>query len=515
MNKYVICIVLFLSLITILTLVNLVSVIKLRRQTDYILREVFSYSMGHQVLNSDSSSLDNSFNGQAQIITVDALGNKKINGRDFVKTETASASTTENFSPVTYEEVKSEELNEVENEEPVKEETVENNEVENISLPLPAAGVNNNLSFYYNLASDSFFNSYQIDWEKTNMHYDEEVTALTFKPLYEFKKVETCSSPFCGLDEDKNNSCLNGYCLSVVGNTIYYKNNKINNPSDLKEKDILKVGVNLLQTKWIISFIFSEDGQERVYLYFFTDGEFIPLINQNIPLEIKTTYGRGNGNVSVDGDDDHFLILYSGYEGIAFLYNKGIWQDLSDYFNLRFIDGGFKAKVIKSGEKENTTWYVCSDEGSRAKLMKLWQNNTLQIQGALDLSSVIGRDEIRCSLEEEKQLKIAKTGELFSFEDRGFDNSHDYFYQSVDLNDLKGKRMYEASLDYQVINTQQDLYHLETSSDKINWYNGLSGVVVFPEKGSGIYFRVNFKSRDNNYSPWFSNLGIISYKGID
>ena len=515
MNKYVICIVLFLSLITILTLVNLVSVIKLRRQTDYILREVFSYNLGHQVASEDSFLLDNSFSGQVQIITVDALGNKKINGRDFVKTETASATTTENFSPAVSEETEYEELSEVENEEPVKEETVENNEVENISLPLPAAGVNNNLSFYYGLASDFFFNNYQIDWEKTNMHYDEEVTALTFKPLYEFKKTGDCSTPFCGLDEDKNNSCLNNLCLSVSDKSVYYKGKKIETPNDLKGKNISKIDIHLLQTKWIVSFIFNEDGQERVFLYFFVDEEFIPLINQNIPLEIKTTYGRGNGNVSVDGDDDHFLILYSGYEGISFLYNKGVWQDLSDYFNLRFIDGGFKAKVIKSGEKENTTWYVCSDEGSRAKLMKLWQNNTLQIQGALDLSSTIGRDEIRCSLEEEKQLKIAKVGELFSFKDNGFDNSHDYFYQSVDLNDLKGKRMYEVSLNSKVINTQQDLYQLETSSDKINWHSSLTETVVFPENGPGLYFRVNFKSRDNNYSPWFSNLGIVSYKGID
>ena len=187
-NKYVICIVLFLSLITILTLVNLVSVIKLRRQTDYILREVFSYNLGHQVASEDSFSSDNSFNGQAQIMTVDALGNKKINGRDFVKTETASATTTENFSPAVSEETEYEELSEVENEEPVKEEIVEGDVTENISLPLPTVGVNSNLSFYYNLTSDSFFNSYQIDWEKTNMHYDEQVTALTFKPLYEFKK---------------------------------------------------------------------------------------------------------------------------------------------------------------------------------------------------------------------------------------------------------------------------------------------------------------------------------------
>ena len=136
-------------------------------------------------------------------------------------------------------------------------------------------------------------------------------------------------------------------------------------------------------------------------------------------------------------------------------------------------------------------------------------------QGALDLSFVIGRDEIRCSLEEEKQLKIAKVGELFSFKDNGFDNSHDYFYQSVDLNDLKGKRMYEVSLNSKVINTQQDLYQLETSSDKINWHSSLTETVVFPENGPGLYFRVNFKSRSDNYSPWFSNLGIASYKGID
>lgn len=513
-------VVLFLILITILTLVNLVSTIKLRRQTDYILKEVFIYTKTDDNLTTGKIS----FNGidipsdTTQLVVVDASGNI-IAPTSLTKLFEKPATSTQIQIPVaTSSQVAPPDI--------IEQPLITDTPLPITALEPSAAGVEATapeintppapeIKKHHNVASESFFNSYYIDSKKTNLHFDNIVTALSFTPLYDYQEIRPCDEPFCGIKIETETSCLNDQCLVKKDLDLYYQNKLLVWPEELANKNVSQVNIHPLKSYWAVSFIFNEANQEAAYVYIFKDKKFIPLINNLTSLQIRTKYGRGNGYLSVGGSDNNFIILYSGYEGIAYLYNNGIWQDLSMYFSLRVTNGGFKSQIIRSGDGVGASWYVCGGQYSAPKFIKLWQNNTNQIQGALDLSSVIGAGEIACRLSNDKEIDIAKAGSLARFTDKGFDNSHDYLYESSNFNNMADKKVVNAQLRDYTIHAPQGAYQIYLSNNKADWQIFNGELINFTTPDLGLYFKAEFKAGNNYYSPWFNGLESIFYQAIE
>lgn len=470
MNYFVLFIALVLFLLLLISIVNLVSIIKLKKQTDFIL------------------------NSNLIVYTQEEKKSVGLISKEITRIDENSINITSPSSSVI-------------------------RVVEEGSIPPASNPLLENIEpskVYSNGFSEPFFNSVFINTEKTNMYLDEKMTALTFYPVYDFNHNTNCDQPFCGAMISENISCLKDKCLSLRDEKIYYQGEKIDLPIELKDKNIIKTAFNSLDSKWVLTFLVSDSGQEIVYAYFFDGDRVSPIIdNSGAKTTMKTSLGMGGGNISVGGSDNHFIILYSGYEGLAYLYNNGLLQNISQFFSLRVTNRGFKAKIIKSGEGTLANWYICSEGQSQPKLIKLWQNDTKSIQGGIDLSNILKNKTSICSYNKEGELNIYQEQEAYIFKDQGFNNKQDYIYQSVNFSNLTGKRIALAYINSLLINVRPDLYSLFFSVDGYNWQKVTSELTNLSGASDKLYVKAEFMTAEATYSPWFDGLNSVSYKAVD
>jgi len=491
-NIYIYLIVLFLIFISFLTIINLVGTIQLRHQTNIILKQFSSYESAE-----NKFSIIQSPDGTSLIVDADGKVIKAILEGD--KVLIAGEDMQE---LVQNKNDNSNELGqgELDNNKPWLEETANN---------LPVTNV------YSNISTDSFSNSYFFDTNKTNLYFDDKTTALMFEPLYDFSYERPCSEPFCGLYKEDASACLGRLCLATSEGKIYYQGKEQSLPGGLTDKNIIKINISPLETKWLVAFLVQTSSQEEIYLYFFEGGRFILLSNPSNLPKLRTSHNRGNGHLSAAGDDKQFLFLYSGYEGIAFLYNQGSWQNVSTNLGFRVMSGGFPAKIVRDGTGKQATWYICSLDAAKPKLIKLWQNNTEQIQGSIDLSYIL-KDAAACAYHASSSLKIASSNGLYIFKDNGFNNSQTYYYQSVNLSSFKNKQTTLAYLYSTILNADKELFDWYLSANGLSWQKlDKAENLHFNHLGDGLYLRAEFRPADSNYSPWLDSVGTLSYRAKD
>ena len=384
----------------------------------------------------------------------------------------------------------------------------------------PSLITDNEHHTYSNAASEPFFGDHFIDNSKTDMRLDEIVTALTFFPIYDLNPIKTCTEPLCGLRDKGDPSCLPHGCLTESGGQIYYNSKKIELPGELQDKDIINFTFSPLETKWVIGIVVKSGSEEEGFVYLFDGNRLELLINEGTQVRIMTKFSHGGGRISAGGSDKQFMVLYSGFEAIGYIYGNNKWQEITPYFSLRTQKNGFKAKIIKGGSGKLATWYVCSEDLAKPKLIKLWQNETDQVQGSIDLSSTIEGGPAICAPKDDREISIARnlSGQdtLYSFKDKGFDNSKTYHYQSNNLSNDVGKNILDVNLYNYLVNATKDSYSIMISQDKINWQKYVSSELKLEETGlDTFYIKADFKPGGLEYSPWFGGMDIISYQAED
>lgn len=365
---------------------------------------------------------------------------------------------------------------------------------------VPVKTMSNWLSFGDNFSSKAY-----LDSAKTNMFFDDQITALIFPPVYEFEKTKDCDEAICGLSG-----------LIFVNQKNIKKPDII--PAELAGRQIIDSHLDKLSSRQVASFIVSEDGQERVYAYFLSSGEFLPILSSDSNIKLKTQYGRGGGQITVGGSDNDFLIVYSGYEGFAVHYNQGGLSNLSYLFGLRVIDGGFTPYIIKQGSGSNSLWYILSLNSTKPKLIKLWQNGTNEIVGAYDFSHVLnnidgtlssfvsdnGRGEIKFIFKSPSGPSFLKT-----FIDKGFDNSIDREAASVNINSTN-RKVLKAKIKSMWVTGQTDIFLADEATNLIKTKAGSE--VRFSGESSTLFWQINFpKSSNKEYSPWLDHINYLDY----
>ena len=357
---------------------------------------------------------------------------------------------------------------------------------------------------------DSFSSSAYLNAEKTDMFLDERITALVFPPIYDFSLVEDCEQENCNL-ADSN--------LVFLNQENIQKSPEI--PTELKDKNIVFSGVSQLTNRQVVSFIVLEGGEERGYVYFLAGRKFTPLINDETEVNIITKYGRGSGTIAVGGDDNDFLIVYSGYEGQAFHYKNGELEDVSRFFGLRVMENGFTPYIIKQGKGNNSLWYVLSLSSTKSKLIKLWQNGTDKIVGAYDFSHIFAgldgsitaftwvnpRREISFIFKNEQVLSSLYS--LRKFSDQGFDNSRNRSALSINLNS-GSEKVARAKIDSIGVSGEVNIFLADLATEFIETKPGET--VEFSGEGNELFWRLDFlKKIDKEYSPWFDHINYLNY----
>lgn len=371
---------------------------------------------------------------------------------------------------------------------------------------------------------DTFSSDAHLDLNQTDMFLDKKTTSLSFKPLFSIVKEKSCTSSTCDIAKQElilfsntEEKCLKDVCLAVRDKKIFFKETLLETPQELTGQNIKSINISLLEKKWLVSFIVSDNRDETVYAYLFDGKKFLPLANNSGPLVLKTKFGLGSGYVAAGGLDDDFLLVYFGYESYAFQVSGNLIKDVSEKFGIRLADNGFIPHIVRLEENGFPTWYIISLTENKFKLIKLWQNNTPSIEGIIDLSELIREKipgKITAYLVSDNKIKLitqrAADFNLYSFTDQGFDNSHDYIVTSKDVNGSK-KNILAVLIKEIVITPEKMEFYFSDNAEKFT-ESHLGEVTQFAGTGDKLLWRLKFlKSNNSSYSPWFGGINYLDY----
>jgi hypothetical protein len=373
---------------------------------------------------------------------------------------------------------------------------------------------------------DSFSSLAYINEEETDMFWDETVTAFSFPPLYSLTKQNDCTINDCGLSREEVNPiniCLANGCLRKDdNNNLFFNNRPLLLPPVLDDKRISDVSIFALNNQWLIGLVTGPTEIEKAWVYRFDGLSFSPLFTDETQYQINPRYQRGGGSLAFGGTSEDFLVLYSGYDGIAFRVRGNNIEDVSRFFGLRVTNGGFLAQIFKIGNGAKTNFYICGLDRNNPLFLKIWSKDENSSGGAIDLSALIFKgafrtDSLLCALNNADEKKIAfasqKGGanELWIFQDLGFDISKSRKITSLNLN-RKNKEIRAtviADLGFNYLNNFQ--FYLANNE---NDFQATSPYLwqSFAQDGSGLYWRLELRPGDNKfYSPWLNHLNRLDY----
>jgi hypothetical protein len=380
--------------------------------------------------------------------------------------------------------------------------------------------------------SDTFSGLVNINQSETSMFWDENVTAFIFPPVYELNKQSDCSVPDCGLSRemtDIQSSCLDAGCLSKLSDTeLSFAGKELQLPPVFNNKKINNINIFSLSDYWLLGIVTGSSTAEQGWVYRFDGLSFSPLITNETEYQIKPRFQHGGGEIAFGGDDKDFLVLYSGYDAVAYRFREGRIEDISKYFGLRVSSGGFRAQILKIGVGQSSIYYVCSLDDYKAKIVKIWSKDDLNSAGAFDFSTIFGDASFRpqsilCGISDAQTkkiliaAKIRDTYELWNFQDKGFDNSGLRQVTSVNLKANNQKLVKAAVISDLGLETKSGCPGSGASvylANKKEDFNAVSPYLWhgFSELGSELYWRFVFSpENDSFYSPWFNHINRLSY----
>lgn len=232
--------------------------------------------------------------------------------------------------------------------------------------------------------TDLFSGMGWINQDETTMYEDRLVTAFLFPPEFGWDKTDPPSAgsqSFIARDSDGSDErCLNGHCLKQRGLALAYDGGAVELPDELRQKNVLNLSIGAAKTFWLVGATVGNDGSYEGMVFSYKDGRFTKIFPaQSGYSPFISAY---KGVLGFGGDDGDWLAVYGAYEGKAVRVRGTSYADISRFFGIRVMNGGFEAVVTKTP----VGWYVWSVTDNNPKLVKLFDNGTGEIQGATDLS---------------------------------------------------------------------------------------------------------------------------------
>ena len=381
---------------------------------------------------------------------------------------------------------------------------------------------------------DGFSSLAWINSGATDLFFDSEMTAFYFPPKYTYQKIKDCSSDSeCPLDLAVN-ACRGQQCLTVSGDQLFFAGHHLDWPSE--DFSGARVSVGLLDKKWLVGAIVGDDQDKKIVVYSFDGQKFSPVLG--VDQTVIPRYPNYHGHLSFGGVDNDFLILYAGYEGLAYHFKNGQSEDVSQYFGIRVSDGGFDPRITRIASGSETFWYITSATTAKPKLIKLWQDGTGSIQGAASFTTPLffGRAPQQTSFKLVSQNQQGRdfiiiqdygpnlAHQQWQFTDNGFDNSQDRKVVSNNLITVSNEQIGFAKpakvdlnlgLGEQVSASGWGNYALfQFSNNGVDWLGANLGeeIMFTDSKGQGLYWRAQFKKGENQeYSPFFGNFNNLEY----
>ncbi len=315
-----------------------------------------------------------------------------------------------------------------------KAESTTNNSAKTVSQPTE----------YFASFSDLFSGTAWLDKNQTSLVRDSSAMVFTFKPNLQLTNLGSCLDldNQCQLVDnwlDIDRSCIGDKCLKIKDGQLIYQQKRLALPTNNQAK-LLNLSVSLLEDRWFIGGVQRLAEKEYQPLAWLFDGQKFTAINllnsNNQPAQSQYL-----GYLVAGGRVDSFLVLYSAYDGLAWQFKGSEMRSLNHFFGIRVNAGGFRPKIIYTGQGRDTTWYVFNQANQPVRWLKFWQNGTDWIEGALDLSNQLPIDSqsVYLSVNSSKNNLQAKIingqGQAYfwSINDLGFISPNDSQVVSVNL----------------------------------------------------------------------------------
>ena len=387
----------------------------------------------------------------------------------------------------------------------------------------------------YGSFGDGFTSLAWINRDQTDLTFDAVATAFYFPPKISYQKIKDCSTDSeCPIETEKP-ACLNKQCLMVKDNKLFLNNKSINWPST-EFSGKARITVSVLEKKWLVGAIVGEAQDEKIVVYSFDGKNFSSVLG--VDQIVKPNYPNKSGFLSFGGVDNDFLILYLGYDGLAYHFKNGKPENISEYFGIRVADNGFKAKILRVADSSEVFWYITSDTEWKQKFIKLWQNETDSIEGLADFSNQFFKDWMpnKISLNYLGNNGEGRVFKIFmdygpdypraqwSFVDNGFDNSSDKKVSSGNLISASTHAInftkpvsIGLNLGFGDKKIPEDWGKYATfnfSNNGVDWLKANYGeeIIFADQKGTSLYWRANLKKSGNKeYSPFFYNFNNLEY----
>jgi hypothetical protein len=211
------------------------------------------------------------------------------------------------------------------------------------------------------------------------------------------------------------------------------------------------------------------------------------------------------GELGFGGTDDDFIAVYGAYEGIAVRIRPAGVENISRFFGIRVMNGGFKPVISKIGD----AWYVYSLASGVSKFVKLFDNGTGEIKGAVDLTDLSG--SIRPIGQTGSDGLIGRSGgRYYRFVDQGFDKSAAVSVKSFNV-DVYPWPLLGAVISPLYFSGEGAMVEFSLSNNRTDWREVKLGEHIEFPKGSGtkLFWQAIFKpDNDPHASPFLGGVRL-------
>lgn len=368
--------------------------------------------------------------------------------------------------------------------------------------------------------SDLFSGTAWLDMKKTSLYHDTLTTAFTYPPQYTWGMNGPTQQREQGT-EAANEICINGACLSNNETHLLLDNEELQLPPEIDEKNISSITIGSLQNAWSIGIVTRHAGSYEASAYIMRPKGILERIAAFDTQPIRSRY---EGWLAIGGTTDDMITLYAAYDPLAYRIRGGKVQDIKSFFGIRMMNSGFYPVITRLNNGKDTHWYVTSRTMRNPKLIKLFQNGTNDLQGALDLTPELFQGTMTRGLLEDAHIegglptlsfavdRSDNTRETWHFIDKGFSKDKNFEICSTNLSSATHPILAAKILETTLASPAGEKIRLFLSNDGNEWQKeSIDSDLYFKNQDAHqVFWKATITPKDNNpfTSVYFDRIRV-------
>lgn len=243
--------------------------------------------------------------------------------------------------------------------------------------------------------TDLFSGKAWIDVSRTTLYHDYNFTAFSFAPKYKWNEIPNRTltdvelggqhSSFFNTKESKK--CIEGKCLEEKDGVLIFDGNIFSLPSEFQNKNIKNISIGILDNIWGVGIVTQDEELYAGWVFLF-DGKKYSLIEGEKNKNMFSS--KYEGIIGFGGNKEEWMVIYGAYEGEAYyMHGEKIYKNISSFFGIREMNGGFSPMIIRAKAESFTGWYVYSLTYEKPILLKLIENKEGNIVSAIDFTLLL------------------------------------------------------------------------------------------------------------------------------